>query len=65
MTIKILNADATDEEVAAIVLALASLQSASAPPTPRHTSRWAQPAQSVRRPLQPGLGAWRSSMMGR
>ena len=65
MTMEIINADATDEEIAAIVIAIASLGADAAPPTSRRTSEWAAPVHSVRRQLRPGPGAWRSSMLGR
>ena len=62
--IRIINADATDEEVAAIVIALASLAPAEAAPT-RRTSNWAEPGRALRRPHRPGSDQWRSSALPR
>ena len=62
--IRIINADATDEEIAAIVLALASLAPAETTPS-RRTSSWAAPGSALRQPLHPGSGQWRSSALPR
>ncbi len=58
--LKIINADATDEEIAAIVLALGAL-SAPESPTPRRTSGWASPQRAIRRPHHSGADQWRTS----
>ncbi|MGY2873950.1 hypothetical protein ACVW00_001140 [Marmoricola sp. URHA0025 HA25] len=56
----IINADATPEEVAAVVAVFAALQ---APPTedrrPRH--EWAAHTRKMRTTLRRGPGAWRAS----
>ncbi len=60
----VLSSDVSDEEVAALVLALASLRR-PAPPAPRPRSRWADPARAVRPRYSHGPGGWRSSGLPR
>ena len=60
--LRIVNADATPEEVAAIVAVFAALQSEPAP-APRRTPEWAAPHRLVRRTLPHGPGGWRSSAL--
>jgi len=51
-----------DHELAALTAVIADLASATpAPDQPARRSEWANPARQVRRPLQHGPGAWRSS----
>ncbi|MEI5672175.1 MULTISPECIES: acyl-CoA carboxylase subunit epsilon [Nocardioides] len=58
--LRVVNADATPEEVAAIVAVLSSLGGAA--PAPRRPVRaWASPERQVRRTLPHGRGGWRSS----
>ena len=60
--ISILNADATPEEVAAIVVALTAIAAAAtSPPAARRTSNWAAPARALRAPHRPGHDQWRAS----
>jgi hypothetical protein len=60
--IRILNADATPEEIAAIVVALTAIASAATPaPIARRTSNWAAPARALRAPHRPGHDQWRST----
>jgi len=56
----------SDAELAAltVVLAAAALSPEPAAPT-RPASAWAAPAARMRRPLQPGPGAWRTSTWAR
>ncbi|HEY3894644.1 MAG TPA: acyl-CoA carboxylase subunit epsilon [Pseudonocardiaceae bacterium] len=51
----------SDEELAALIVVLATLPGAAAagPPAPR--SSWADPAHRLRAPLHPAPGVWRSS----
>ncbi len=57
--LRIINADATDEEVAAIVAALAAV---GAPMTrTRRGSEWAAPDRAVRVRYSHGAGGWLSS----
>lgn len=58
--LRIVNADATPEEVAAIVAVLSALGGGE-PEAPRPRSQWASPHRSVRRTLPHGRGAWRAS----
>jgi hypothetical protein len=60
----IVNPDATDEEVAAIVAVVASLGSAEAP-APKPRSTWAARQRRTRPPLRPGPGSWRASGLPR
>jgi hypothetical protein len=61
---RVVNADATPEEVAAIVAVLASLGGGTpAPAAPR--SEWANPARRLRGTLPHGSGAWRASGLPR
>ncbi|GAA4693170.1 acyl-CoA carboxylase subunit epsilon [Nocardioides conyzicola] len=62
--LRIINADATPEEVAAIVAVFSALQSAPAP-EPRRTPEWSAPHRTMRRTLPHGPGGWRSSSLPR
>jgi Acyl-CoA carboxylase epsilon subunit len=63
VAIQILTADATPEEIAAIVVALTALASATAtaPPAARRTSNWAAPVRGLRAPHRPGHDQWRAT----
>ncbi|WP_449065561.1 acyl-CoA carboxylase subunit epsilon [Planomonospora algeriensis] len=62
--LKIVRGDATPEEVAALVLALASHR---APPikVTQKSENWRNPAHRMRKPFPVGQGAWRSSQLPR
>jgi hypothetical protein len=60
--LKVVNADATPEEIAAIVAVLSALGGGEPAPEPPK-SVWADPARRMRRPLQHGRGAWRASAL--
>jgi Acyl-CoA carboxylase epsilon subunit len=62
--LRIINADATPEEVAAIVAVFSALQTAPAP-EPRRTPEWSARHRTVRRTLPHGPGGWRSSSLPR
>jgi len=62
--LKIINPDATAEEVAAIVAVLSSVGDAAAPPK-KPTSTWAARQRRSRPPLRAGAGAWRASGLPR
>ena len=62
--LRIVNADATPEEVAAIVAVFSALQTAPAP-APRRTPEWSAHHRKVRRTLPHGPGGWRSSALPR
>lgn len=63
--LRVVNPDATPEEIAALVAVFAAMGGgeASAPKRPR--SQWSAPERSARRTLPHGLGGWRSSGMPR
>ncbi|WP_084779569.1 acyl-CoA carboxylase subunit epsilon [Planobispora rosea] len=62
--LKIINGNATPEEIAAVVIALASR---TIPPTKavQKPKNWRNPAHYQRKPLPFGQGAWRSSGLPR
>jgi len=62
--LKIINGDATPEEVAAVVAVLASLGGAAEPPR-RRTPEWTARHRTVRVTLPHGPGGWRSSALPR
>ena len=62
--LRVLSPDATPEEVAALVLVLASLGGA-APSPRRRTPEWSAPHRRVRASLPHGPGGWRSSGLPR
>jgi hypothetical protein len=62
--LRVVNGDATPEEVAALVAVLASLGAPADPPK-RRTPEWAAPHRKVRRSLPHGPGGWRSSGLPR
>jgi acyl-CoA carboxylase epsilon subunit len=61
--IHIVRGEPSEEELAALIAALAALAHAAAaePPAPR--SAWADPVHRLRTPLHPGPGAWRNSAL--
>jgi hypothetical protein len=62
--LRIVNGDATPEEVAAVVAVLTALQPA-APRPARRTPEWGAPHRGVRRALPHGPAGWRSSSLPR
>jgi hypothetical protein len=62
--LKIIDGDATAEEVAAIVAVFASLGGSAEPPR-RRTPEWSAPHRKVRVTLPHGPGGWRSSSLPR
>jgi len=62
--LEIVNADATPEEIAAIVAVLSSLGTAEQP-KPKPRSLWAARQRRTRAALRPGPGAWRASGLPR
>ena len=63
--LKIVNADATPEEIAALVAVFSLLGSATENNAPRRTPEWSQPARRVRTPVAHGPGGWRASSLPR
>lgn len=62
--LRVVNPDATPEEVAAIVAVFASLGGGSEEP-PRKRREWNAPHRLVRRTLPHGPGAWKASGLPR
>lgn len=62
--LRVINGDASPEEVAALVAVLGALQ-APATPASRRRPEWAAPHRLVRRSLPHGPGGWRSSGLPR
>lgn len=60
--LRVVNPDATPEEVAAIVAVFSALGGGEpAPEKPK--SVWADPARRMRQPIRHGRGAWRASAL--
>ncbi|MGY0540739.1 acyl-CoA carboxylase subunit epsilon [Nocardioides sp. YJ-D4] len=59
--LKVIDQNATPEEVAAIVAVFAALGSAGEAPKKKPRSLWATP--QLRTPIHPGPGAWRASAL--
>jgi hypothetical protein len=62
--LKVVNSDATPEEIAALVAVFASLGS-GAGPAPRRTPEWQANHRRVRATYPRGPGGWRSSGLPR
>jgi hypothetical protein len=62
--LRVVNADATPEEVAAIVAVFSALGGGSTP-EPKRRSLWASRQRRTRAALRPGPGAWRASALPR
>ncbi len=63
--LRVVNADATPEEIAALVAVLSALASASQDAPRRQRSAWSNPARSLRPVHRTGDGAWRTSGLPR
>ena len=63
--LRVVNADATPEEVAALVAVLSALGQAGEDAPQRPRSAWSDPARGVRRPHHAGVGGWRASSLPR
>ncbi len=63
--LRVVNADATPEEVAALVAVFSALGSAATDAPERRRPRWNDPARGVRRVHRAGAGAWRASGLPR
>jgi hypothetical protein len=62
-TLRLVRGDAEPEELAALLAVLSARGGPDSDPRPAAplSGRWADPASSVRRRLDPGPGAWRAS----
>jgi hypothetical protein len=61
--LRVVNPDATDEEIAALVAVFSSLGGTTPPKRP--TPVWAANARKMRETLRRGPGAWRASGLPR
>ena len=59
--LRVVHGNPTPEEVAAVVVVLASLAARPTPPPAPSTTGWSAYWRTMRAPLLPGSGAWRSS----
>ena len=63
--LRVINQDATPEEVAALVAVFSALGSAGAEPPRKPRPSWNLPARGVRTTHRHGAGAWRASGLPR
>jgi len=63
--LRVVNADATPEEIAALVAVFSALGSAGGEPPGRPRPVWNHPARTVRQTHRHGPGAWRASGLPR
>ncbi|MFS3128189.1 acyl-CoA carboxylase subunit epsilon [Nocardioides sp. Bht2] len=63
--LRVVNADATPEEIAAIVAVFSALGSGAAPAPKRRTPEWSRPVRRHRAAVSHGAGGWRSSGLPR
>ncbi|MEO7194839.1 MAG: acyl-CoA carboxylase subunit epsilon [Pseudonocardiaceae bacterium] len=61
--IHIVRGEPSDEELAAVVVALDALANEAAVEARVPRGGWADPARQLRTPLHPGPGAWRNSAL--
>ncbi|MCW2832392.1 MAG: hypothetical protein JWN68_345 [Nocardioides sp.] len=61
----VVNADATPEEIAALVAVFSSLGSSGGEGSPRRTPEWSRPGRLMRGPVAHGPGGWRASALPR
>jgi hypothetical protein len=63
--LRVVNADATAEEIAALVAVFSALGTATGDGDRKPRPAWSNPARSVRRTHRHGDGAWRASGLPR
>ena len=63
--LRVVNPDATPEEIAALVAVFSALGSSGDEPRKRPRPAWSNPARSVRQTHRHGDGAWRASALPR
>jgi Acyl-CoA carboxylase epsilon subunit len=63
--LSVFRGEPTPEELAALLVVLASRQSALPADRRKPPSLWASPGQTLQAPLFPGPGAWRASGLPR
>jgi hypothetical protein len=63
--LRVVNADATPEEIAALVAVFSALGSGAHAPAPRRTPEWQANHRKLRAAFPHGPGGWRSSALPR
>jgi hypothetical protein len=63
--LRVVNPDATPEEIAALVAVFSALGGEPTPPTASPRSQWALPARRMRHLPGHGSGAWKASGLPR
>jgi hypothetical protein len=63
--LSVLRGEPTPDELAALLVVLASRQPAQPAYPGKHLSLWSSPGQLLHAPLFPGRGAWRASGLPR
>ncbi len=63
--LSVLRGEPTPDELAALVVVLASRQQARPADAGKRASLWSSPGQTLHAPLFPGPGAWRASGLPR
>jgi Acyl-CoA carboxylase epsilon subunit len=63
--LRVVRGDATPEEIAALVAALMARSAGEGAPRPARSVQnyWSDRSRQLRRPLSPGPGAWRRSVL--
>ncbi|WP_033410519.1 acyl-CoA carboxylase subunit epsilon [Nonomuraea coxensis] len=61
--LRVVRGDATPEELAALVVALATRQAPPEPASQPPPQTWRNPARGMRKPVVPGKSAWRMSAL--
>lgn len=59
--LRVVNPDATPEEIAALTAVFAALSASGGAEATRPVSGWTDRSRALRRPLPHGPGAWRAS----
>jgi hypothetical protein len=63
--LSVLRGEPTPDELAAVLVVLASRRPAQPADEDKHPSLWSSPGQALQAPLFPGPGAWRASGLPR
>jgi hypothetical protein len=63
--LRVVNANATPEEIAALVAVFSALGSGAAAPVKRPVSQWSANSRKARVTLPHGLGGWKASSLPR
>ncbi|MEW9547000.1 acyl-CoA carboxylase subunit epsilon [Nonomuraea sp. NPDC050783] len=61
--LRVVRGDATPEEIAALLVALATRRARPEPAPAPPPQRWRNPARGMRKPVLPGKSAWRMSAL--